>query len=1537
MSTDLTVRIQAEDGASKVFQAIGKSADGMARSAESAGQDAARGLQQVDKQAATTERSVGSLGKAFGPLKGAVAGLAGSALVGFLSDSARAAADAEAVMARLETAVGNTGESFADLEPAINAALDGAEQLAFDGEAAADALSTLTNFTGDASEALDLLGLTMDIARGRGVDLATAATAVGKAAEGNVGALTRMGVAVQEGATAQEALAAAQATFSGQAQTYADTTQGAFDKIAVSAGNLQEQIGGLLGPAATLIGILPGLSSGFSLVSGALGGLTGGAGASSVLTTVAGAAGGATGPLLALAPAIAAVGVAAGAAAIPVTAFVAAMYLTGDPNEKAAQTFGVLTDGIEKFGLAADDKGTEFLAFVRDYVGGTINLRDANGKLTGEQKAANEILPDLVGLNEELFVALVSQIDPNKTLIEQWETLEPIIAQTIGQQERWNRITLEYGIGLSDYSRALMQNQSAIDANRQAAYRAMIVHGELRTGIVGTRSEYDEYTQSTGLLTDAQQALVDTLNESLLPTLTEVPGAMQEIVHAGDDYLDIIDRMASGRVDGLGLADDLNDAQQALSGTLGAMEQIAALNDPIEQAVDVVDELMAPLGETGALEAWMQRSADAITNGGTALGLYGDTLTDVSQVQAEYEAVLGGQVQLTEANERAGRAVTEMLLAQVPLVGDQANALADYIEQLRAATPEEQQRAMYLMDSANAAKVAAAQATVYSASVGEIPTTVASDIILNAAQADPVLAGILEDMGYVEVGADGTITVTLPDSSQLALDKFEAMFGEGNVREANGLIYVTDADGNTLVYDQFNNLVDKTVTATVNVQVGGADSDAVLGALAGRGLSAEDFGLASETNVAVSLTADDSEFQRILSESRSAAQAWSQERYEAQLAADAAAAEQAAADAAAAGDVYADGTYDASLTATDNASVTIDTPQDAATTYATGTYDASITATDNASAVIATPQSAAQAYVAEYGADINARDLASAIISDVAAQLSGLDGDRATVYVDVVQSGTIPGLASGGMVLPDVPRAANGRVVMVGEAGPELAVLPYGTRVVPTGASRSRVNSMQQSGSAYGKYNSLGDAKRAYDDGKKTADEFYGGLLDANAQRMDEVKAALSEPFDTKEEALAALQEYEDLKRGRDQLKDAYRRARKAEKEEAKQAARETGTAIGDSATGAADDFRKASENIETDIADIGAAATDIEPDIADLQRQLEQLDGTFTANLNASGDLDVKTLEDAVKAAKQLDAEFEASLNANTTGGFGTIFGNDGNSGTVGEANSAAEIFDKTWTAMVDGMKANGFGSIFGAEGDTGIIDAATTSATDFDGTFKATADAEKTSGFGTVLGGDGKGGVVKDADSALGGFEGTYTAKAAASATVSGNTPNGYDIQKFVNDMLAAKGIQSKSIKLVMDANVTGGDPGGGDPPKDKPEKEPKPPKDDECSVASDCGSPTKFECKRGRCKRRPTGGIRGRSADGADISATSRVMPMSPDVTLAQVATTPASDLAAATANSLRGSAPINIYGSVTVMPPTADLAAAISNQLLSQGRA
>jgi hypothetical protein len=77
---------------------------------------------------------------------------------------------------------------------------------------------------------------------------------------------------VTQGQVDQEALfAAVQAKFGGQAKTYADSQAGLIDRLKDKISEWKESIGASLGPAQTLVALLPGLSAGFTLAGTVLG------------------------------------------------------------------------------------------------------------------------------------------------------------------------------------------------------------------------------------------------------------------------------------------------------------------------------------------------------------------------------------------------------------------------------------------------------------------------------------------------------------------------------------------------------------------------------------------------------------------------------------------------------------------------------------------------------------------------------------------------------------------------------------------------------------------------------------------------------------------------------------------------------------------------------------------------------------------------------------------------------------------------------------------------------------------------------------------------------------------------------------------------------------------------------------------------------------------------------------------------------------------------------------------------------------------
>ena len=1069
MSQQVTITITAKDGSSQTFQAIGRAAQGMASTAQTAGQQAADGIAKIDKQASITEGNLGKLGKGFDVVKGAAAGLVGSAVVGFLSDSARAAADSEVIMGRLQIAVDNTGKAFSDLQPALDDAISGAEGLAFDGEDAAGALTILTNNTGDANKALDLLGLTMDIARGRGVDLATAAAAVGKAADGNVGALSRMGVAVAEGASAQQALASAQATFAGQAEGYASTTQGAFDRLTVTFGNFQESIGGMLGPAQTLIGILPGLTSGFGLVGSAVGGLSG--------------AGGFAGMVAALNPAVLAIGALAVGIGVVTAAMISAQGTVREYNSAIADVTATameladpaLAQGLAGWAISLEEAAS---AYPLAAMGG----KDFGKAVTEYDKALADSMRTTADAGGSLgdFSTLVSGIDRDLhdnvgTVRDATEALadyRAIMADTspAGNAARdtlalLNRELADGTIHLPEYNREVdrLANEF-LPKWADAATNAGGKSRELASSIVGTRDEYDRLVTSTDTATKAQQdaweasdRLAESYRSQLVPQIQGAGEAFGNLAIPGEDVLDLLNRLG-GSMPGIneqfaGLVDGLNNSALALDGVLGTFSQIDSLGDRAQSAVDIAQSVVGDPGVYATVD-------DLLANGRI-------TLEEYNRAQADEVAIVSTVAGLQED-------LNVLRFNQIGALQTATSGYATYISKLAEAPQAEQAVALAMMDTGIQAQVAAGYSATYSATLGEIPRDVATQIVADAAAADPVLFDVYEKLGLISQGADGTIIVNFPDQSQIALDKFSAAFGADAVtKTADGLIEVRQSDGTTLVYDQFNNLVDKQVTASVNVDL---NDPAGLLARGGGGAAANDINAAAmnleSQAVTISVTADSSDFDNTLAAARESADTLAATTFTAEIAGDAQQWDSTLAATTEAGTVFGETLFVAELGGdAQQWTSTLDATTEAGTTFGETLFVAEL---GGDSAQWAATLGRAIDDGEAFGATTFLADL-DADTRNFDARIAQLRGSTiGTVYMEVepIDSNKNAGMQLGGTVRSESvsslariwPTGQNGRTILVGEAGPELAFLPLGTQIMPSGASRSRMASDANSG-----------------------------------------------------------------------------------------------------------------------------------------------------------------------------------------------------------------------------------------------------------------------------------------------------------------------------------------------------------------------------------------------------------------------------------------------------------------------------------------
>jgi hypothetical protein len=217
----------------------------------------------IDKSKAKTE--------GFSKTAAMAAGVLAGTLASGLADAARAAAEEEVGIARLAQAVDNAGGSWERDGERIEDLITKRQRLSFSDDELRASLADLTIATGSVDEAMKRQALAMDLARAKNISLEAASKLMGRVTDENIKVFSRLGIQVEKGTTATELFAIVQGKTAGAAEAYANTTQGGIDRLSNAFDNLKEMVGGALGPLQGVIAMLPGLQSGFMLVTGTLG------------------------------------------------------------------------------------------------------------------------------------------------------------------------------------------------------------------------------------------------------------------------------------------------------------------------------------------------------------------------------------------------------------------------------------------------------------------------------------------------------------------------------------------------------------------------------------------------------------------------------------------------------------------------------------------------------------------------------------------------------------------------------------------------------------------------------------------------------------------------------------------------------------------------------------------------------------------------------------------------------------------------------------------------------------------------------------------------------------------------------------------------------------------------------------------------------------------------------------------------------------------------------------------------------------------
>jgi len=205
------------------------------------------GMGHAQKQFSSFHSDLESKGK---QITGILAGAFSTAAVyNFAKECVTAFAEEQAALVALGTVVNATGANWGEYITATQEAMVAGEQLGFKGHETANALKTLTLMTGDAAKGYKLLALAQDLARAKGMDLASASSLIAKVEEGRIGIASRILPFLKAGMSAEEALAAIEERVAGSSLAHAKTTQGQIEMMSASWEGFKETLGGSVAPA----------------------------------------------------------------------------------------------------------------------------------------------------------------------------------------------------------------------------------------------------------------------------------------------------------------------------------------------------------------------------------------------------------------------------------------------------------------------------------------------------------------------------------------------------------------------------------------------------------------------------------------------------------------------------------------------------------------------------------------------------------------------------------------------------------------------------------------------------------------------------------------------------------------------------------------------------------------------------------------------------------------------------------------------------------------------------------------------------------------------------------------------------------------------------------------------------------------------------------------------------------------------------------------------------------------------------------------
>ena len=211
------------------------------------------GLDKADKETRTFTNKLDDALKVGAAAFLAVGAAAATMAIKIGVDAVKAAIEDEKAQVSLATTLRNTTKATDQQVKAVEDYIDKtARATGVTDDQLRPSLDRLVRSTGDVTKAQKLQQLALDISAGTGKDLATITEGLGKAYDGNLGALKRLGVpldaSIIKAKDFDAAVKALSETFAGQADAAADTFAGRMARINIAVDEAKEQIGFALLP-----------------------------------------------------------------------------------------------------------------------------------------------------------------------------------------------------------------------------------------------------------------------------------------------------------------------------------------------------------------------------------------------------------------------------------------------------------------------------------------------------------------------------------------------------------------------------------------------------------------------------------------------------------------------------------------------------------------------------------------------------------------------------------------------------------------------------------------------------------------------------------------------------------------------------------------------------------------------------------------------------------------------------------------------------------------------------------------------------------------------------------------------------------------------------------------------------------------------------------------------------------------------------------------------------------------------------------------